>query len=65
MWEPHPNLPLREWLEKTLQVLCKAMGPPVGTADIQVHNEVWTTWMARKRHWATRPGFDREAGQDS
>ena len=44
-WEPHPDLPLQEWVERTLQILCEA----VGTADIQVHNDVWTTLMARKR----------------
>ena len=65
MWEPHPDLPLQEWVEWTLQILCEAVGPPVGTADIQVHNDVWATLMARKRRWAAHQGFDREAGQDS
>ena len=62
--EPHPDLPLQEWVERTLQILCEAVGPPVGTADIQVHNDVWTTLMARKCRWAARQGFDREVGQD-
>ena len=52
-------------LEKTLHVLCEAVDLPVGTGDIQVHNEVWTTPMARKRRWAARQGFNREAGEVS
>ena len=52
MWAPHPDLPLQEWVERTLRILCEAVGPPVGTPDIQVHNDVWTTLMARKRPWA-------------
>ena len=28
-----------------------------------MHNDVWITHMARKRRWAARQGFDREAGQ--
>ena len=33
-WEPHPDLPLHERVERTLQILCEAVGPRVGTADI-------------------------------
>ena len=64
-WEPHPDLPLQEWVEKTLQILCEVVGPPVGTADIQVHNVMSTTLMALKRRWVTQQWFDRKAGQDS
>ena len=52
-------------MERTLQILCEAVGLPVGTTDIQVHNDVWTTLMARKHRWAAQQGFDREAGQDA
>ena len=52
-------------MEKALQILCEALGRPVGTTDIQMHNDVWTTLMARKRRWAARQGFDRKAGKDS
>ena len=51
-------------MKRTLRVLCEAVGPPLGTTDIQVHNDVWDTLVARKRRWAARQGFDREACHD-
>ena len=48
-----------------LRIVCEAVGPPVGTADIQVHNDVRTTLMARERQWAAWQGFDQAAGQDA
>ena len=32
-WEPHPDL-LQQCVERTLQILCEAMGPRVGTTNI-------------------------------
>ena len=61
MWEPHADLTLQDWVERALLILCEAVGPPLGTTDIQLHKDVWTTLMARKRRWAARQGFDREA----
>ena len=48
MWESHPNL---MW---TLWILSEAVGPAVGTTDIQAHNDLWTTLMARKCRLAAR-----------
>ena len=60
-WSPQPS-----GTEPRCGAACAfPVGPPVGTADIQVHNDIWTTLMARKRRWAARHGFDREAGQDA
>ena len=64
-WEPHPDFSPQEWVARTLQIICEAVGHPIGTADIQVHNDVWSTLMARKRQSAASQGFDREMGQKS
>lgn len=54
-WEPHSRLPLTEWTEKTLEILCDQ------APGTHVDEDVWAKLMIRKRRWAVRTTLSEEA----
>ena len=60
-WEPHDRLPMTEWTEKTLEILCDCLGPPLQGAGVHVGEDVWDNLMSMKRRWAVRNALSDEA----
>ena len=61
-WAPHERLPLTEWTEKTMEILCDCMGAPVQGVGVHVEEEMWAKLMGRKRRWAARNDLSGEVG---
>ena len=58
--EPYDRLPLTEWTEKTMEILCDCMGAPVQGVGVHVEEEMWAKLMGRKRRWAARNALSGE-----
>ena len=62
-WEPDPILPVQQWMEATMEMLVRAVGPPAHQMGARVEAQEWGALMARKRRWLARARFQEQQGE--